>query len=239
MLTFISLQIQGVPRRVLKVILSIESGNKSQKKQQQQQPAQPAKQTSTTALASATAGRHAAPALTATEASHASRLAEALSIIADESGLAVADLTDSTVFGDVGIDSLLGLTISARFKEQLDLDLDFNAFFFDYPTVGDLKILLGGGHDSATAVSTPSSSSTHTGPTSLGSPAMGASTPASSEGVPTPHVDFKRALEIVSEESGMAVGELTDDTNFADSGVDSLLSLVIVSRYRDELELDI
>lgn len=37
----------------------------------------------------------------------------------------------------------------------------------------------------------------------------------------------------------MATEDLTEDTNFADSGVDSLLSLVIVSRFRDELDLDI
>lgn len=48
-----------------------------------------------------------------------------------------------------------------------------------------------------------------------------------------------KAIQIVSEESGVAIPDLTDDTNFADSGIDSLLSLVIVSRFREELELDI
>lgn len=47
------------------------------------------------------------------------------------------------------------------------------------------------------------------------------------------------ALKIVSEESGLALEDLTDDIHFADTGVDSLLSLVIVSRFREELELNI
>ncbi|KAL8724796.1 MAG: hypothetical protein Q9166_007753 [cf. Caloplaca sp. 2 TL-2023] len=50
---------------------------------------------------------------------------------------------------------------------------------------------------------------------------------------------FLRALQIISEESGIVKEDLTDDTAFADVGVDYLLSLVIVSRLQDELELDI
>ncbi|KAK5989545.1 Non-reducing polyketide synthase fsr1 [Cladobotryum mycophilum] len=174
--------------------------------------------------------------LSTPEESHAPKLTKALSIIAEESGLGVADLTDATVFGDVGIDSLLGLTISARFKEELDLDLDFNAFFFEYPTVGDLKAFLGGLSTTTTGVSTPGSIAA--GSATPMTSATGTTTPVS-EYFSTPKVDFQRVLQIISEESGVAIGDLTDDTNFADSGVDSLLSLVIVSRFRDELELDI
>ena len=47
------------------------------------------------------------------------------------------------------------------------------------------------------------------------------------------------ALAIVSEESGIATNELTDDNNFADIGVDSLLSMVIASRFREELGLEL
>ena len=47
------------------------------------------------------------------------------------------------------------------------------------------------------------------------------------------------ALAIVSEESGIAIPELTDDSNFADVGVDSLLSMVIASRFREELGLEL
>ncbi|KAF4512794.1 hypothetical protein G6O67_000132 [Ophiocordyceps sinensis] len=226
---FGQIAIQGVPRRILKVILSIESGNKTQK--QQPAPKQHPTKQHPTLPASVGAPK--------TE-SHASRLAQALQIIAEESGIAVGDLTDGTVFGDVDIDSLLGLTISARFKEELDMDLDFNALFYEYPTVGDLKAFLGASR-SGTAVSSPKSSNTGSStPLSAATPlssGTAATTPTTDEfGA---KVDFGRALAIVSEESGVAVEELTDDTNFADSGVDSLLSLVIVSRFRDELELDI
>ncbi|KAJ5952040.1 Acyl transferase/acyl hydrolase/lysophospholipase [Penicillium vulpinum] len=219
---FGKISIQGVPRRVLKVILSLESGAKSQK----QQPAK-AKSASITALA---------PIAASTPAPQASQFLDALAIIADESGLTIDDLTDGTVFGDVGIDSLLGLTISARFKEELDLDLDFNAFFFEYPTVGDLKRLLGGFSSGPTIHRSPSSSgSSDDGMDTPDSIGTGATTPVLCDN----KVDMKRALEIISEESGISMNDLTEDTNFADSGVDSLLSLVIVSRFREELDLDI
>ena len=46
-------------------------------------------------------------------------------------------------------------------------------------------------------------------------------------------------MAIVSEESGISLTELTDDSNFADIGVDSLLSLVIDSRFLEELNIEL
>ncbi|RDW64444.1 Male sterility, NAD-binding [Aspergillus mulundensis] len=214
---FGQIAIQGVPRRVLKVILSLEKGGDRSKKSQPELSLQPLQFKTNKTPPSATP--------------RSSRIAKALSIIADESGLAVADLTDNTVFADAGIDSLLSLTISARFKEELDLDVDFNAFSFDYPTVGDLKGLLCG-EDETTSGSSSSSGNGQTTP-------VGHDTETTTPSEFSTKIDFDRVLEIIAEESGISREEFTDDTNFADSGVDSLLSLVVVSRFRDELELDI
>ena len=220
---------QGVPRRVLKVILSIESGKKSQN----QQRAQEKQPTSTLPAPSLAAARGPAP---ISRQSHVTKLEKALSIIAKESGLAVSDLTENTVFVDVGIDSLLGLTISARFKEELDVDVDFNELFYECPTVLHLKTFLGEPETSSPGSSIPSSSHASSTPRSS---MTGNSTPTSKADSFALEVDFQRALQIISEESGVAMDDLTSDTNFSESGVDSLLSLVITSRFRDELELDI
>ena len=48
-----------------------------------------------------------------------------------------------------------------------------------------------------------------------------------------------RALAIVAEEVGLNVSDLVPGASFADFGVDSLLSLNIASRFREELELEV
>ena len=167
-----------------------------------------------------------------------SKSAIALSIIAEESGIDVDDFTDGLVFSDAGIDSLMSLTICARFKEEVDLDFDFNALFFEYPTVKSLKELLGDSGVSTIPIedTVDTHSSSTSGSATPGSPVQNVT------GTTTPDlgnsIDFQRSLAIISEESGLAIEDFTDDTSFADSGVDSLLSLVIVSRLRDELEID-
>ena len=228
-------QVQGVPRRVLKVILSIESGAKSQTHQATRKngslPIAPAP--SKSVLPSPKPHPQPSPEM---KVAVSSRSAQALSIIATESGIDVDDLTDGLVFNDAGVDSLMGLTISARFKEEMDLDIDFNALFYEYPTVKSLKEMLG---DTVPveedAIDTLSDSTPRsTTPSYPATNGTGTTTPDPRNGI-----DFKRALGIVSEESGVAIEDFTDETSFADSGVDSLLSLVIVSRFRDELEIDI
>ena len=129
----------------------------------------------------------------------------------------------------------MGLTVSARFKEELDIDIDFNAMFFEFPTVGDMKKFMGAPDGSVSSSDTDSSPGSSSTPRSG---MTGATTPISDDSAVPLKVDFRRALEIVSEESGVATEDLTDDTDFSDSGIDSLLSLVIVSRFRDELNID-
>lgn len=170
-----------------------------------------------------------------------------MAIIAEESGIAESDLTDDTAFADIGVDSLLGLTISARVKEELSLELDFNALLFEAPTVGEIKAHFGGGvasdASSTLTVLTPESSAT---PQTARSDVTAPSSPPSTNGDVIEHkegtmgkVDFARALQVISEESGVAIEDFTPDTVFADAGVDSLLSLTIVARFKEELELDI
>lgn len=162
-----------------------------------------------------------------------------MSIIAEESGIDVDELTDGLVFSDAGIDSLMALSISARFKEEMDLDLDFNGLFFEYPTVKSLKELLGDSGVSTIPIedTVNTSNSSTSGSATPSSPAQNVTRATTPD--PGNSIEFRRALTIVSEESGVAIEDFTDDTSFADSGVDSLLSLVINSRFRDELEIDI
>ena len=68
----------------------------------------------------------------------------AAQIISEESGVAVEDLTDDSVFVDLGVDSLLSLIIAGRCKEELGLDVDTSSMFADTQTVKNLKKIVSG-----------------------------------------------------------------------------------------------
>ncbi|KAI0123643.1 polyketide synthase [Xylariales sp. AK1849] len=250
---FEKIAIQCVPRRVLRIVLSMESGIKSKKAA----PAPtrisspPVKAFKTVKAVETHVEVQALPATTLqVPFSSTSKFSTALQIISEESGVALAELTDSSAFADFGVDSLLGLTISARFREELDLDLEFDAIFITYPTIGDLKTLIEPAGVPAIKVEEHHPSLPIHTPFSAPVAKVAAETVAALDLYKEPievltsssqhsGVDFNRALNIVSEESGIPLEELTDDACFTDTGVDSLLSLVIVSRFREELELDI
>lgn len=50
---------------------------------------------------------------------------------------------------------------------------------------------------------------------------------------------WQAVLDILSEESGVDKGDLGDDVSLADIGIDSLLSLVVCGRLRDDLDVDL
>ena len=49
----------------------------------------------------------------------------------------------------------------------------------------------------------------------------------------------QQALKIIADESGIAIADIQDESNFIDMGIDSLLVLILVDRFKDDLQLDI
>ncbi|AEO70601.1 polyketide synthase [Thermothielavioides terrestris NRRL 8126] len=62
----------------------------------------------------------------------------ALKIIAEESGVPVAELRPEATFADLGVDSLLSLLCASRFREELGLHYE-SSIFLEYPTLGALE----------------------------------------------------------------------------------------------------
>jgi len=175
----------------------------------------------------------------------------ALQIISEESGISISELTDASVFADMGIDSLLILQISSRFKDDLNLDVEASTFN-GLSTIQDLKEHLEPrGIENSVIQHTNAIAHAEALPIMRVRESLQIKTPFTilprSE---AKHVTYlrpeelfsvdsgiTRGLQIIAEESGVAVAELTDDVVFADIGIDSLLSLMILARYRDELSL--
>ncbi|KAA8641742.1 uncharacterized protein ATNIH1004_010681 [Aspergillus tanneri] len=241
---------QGVPRRVLRFFLTVEGVKPPRCQPQQKGNAEPARSAVTVSkpsmpsvpAASTKTTRVNGPA-PATRSKHS--LAEpALKIISEESGVSLSDLTDDSVFSDIGIDSLLSLVITSRFREELNLDIEFDDIFTRYTSVKELNSFLrqyGGAEGPAPSDSLfeqPRTVRDAVPETLRQASEFSATQPVA---IPSLYVGaaFDAALGIISEESGMAVSQLTDDCVFSDIGIDSLLSLVIISRFREELDLDI
>jgi len=59
-------------------------------------------------------------------------------LIAEETALELADLHDEASFAELGVDSLMSLVISEKFREDLGVIVS-GSLFLEYPTIGDLR----------------------------------------------------------------------------------------------------
>jgi asperthecin polyketide synthase len=63
---------------------------------------------------------------------------DCLKIIAHETELDRSALTDSASFVELGVDSLMSLVLSEKFKAELNLDVK-SSVFIECPKIGELK----------------------------------------------------------------------------------------------------
>lgn len=70
-----------------------------------------------------------------------SRFQDAMELIAAETEVDVRELTMDTVFAAIGVDSLLALVLSERFKERLGISVP-SSIFLECPTIKDLQSVL-------------------------------------------------------------------------------------------------
>jgi len=173
-----------------------------------------------------------------------------MNIIAKETEVDMSELVDDAAFENLGVDSLLSLTISATFREDLDLDIP-SSLFTDYPTVGEMKKYFSGLDGGAVPadeddsdvdseaetpsddeVSTPISSAPSSAPSITGDKKASAPAAASGSGP-------SLARKIVAEEMGVDISEVTDDADLSEMGMDSLMSLTILGALREATNIDL
>lgn len=182
-----------------------------------------------------------------------------LKVISEESGVALEELTDDSDFIDMGIDSLNSMVIGSRLREDLGMDLnpDFS-LFVDCSTVRALKEYMG--VSPASAATDDEAVHFQAQPALAVVPEPRAPAPAVQAPIaitqnspisePQPWQDspivptkdnaaVTAAIQIIAEESGVAVEDLVGETVFADIGINSLSSMVISSRFREELNLEL
>ncbi|OCK74392.1 polyketide synthase PksA [Lepidopterella palustris CBS 459.81] len=183
-----------------------------------------------------------------------------MKIIAEETDMDMSELVDEAAFENLGVDSLLSLTISAKFREDLDLEIS-STLFTDYPTIGEMKKFFGQYDGGAPLVDDAEDSDSTDEPSDLATPFDdgAASTPASSAPSSAPSLSGKEtaldigitetrqvadgapslARKIVAEEMGVDVSEITDQADLSEMGMDSLMSLTILGALREQTGIDL
>ncbi|KAL4793422.1 conidial yellow pigment biosynthesis polyketide synthase [Aspergillus venezuelensis] len=241
---FGGVKFQALSRRILDTALPPAGGSKA--RSAPVQSASPPKQVQT----ASTLSRPSAPTPTNSFVQKAMGppiVVRALSILASEVGLSEAEMSDGLVFADCGVDSLLSLTITGRYRGELNLDLD-SSVFIEQPTVRDFKRLV---NQMSPAESSSSSSSDRESEYSFkDDSSSGVSSPASPGTISPPNEkimpvkvqennSMKEIRAIVADEIGVAADEIKGDENLAEMGMDSLLSLTVLGRIRETLDIEL
>ncbi|KAK3325197.1 hypothetical protein B0H66DRAFT_113692 [Apodospora peruviana] len=133
----------AIPRKVLNMVLPPRGAHAVSAA-----PAKPAAATAKPAPAKATPAKTQKKKETVTPANISkvnqklkSVVSEVMDILAKEVGCSHDELADNIAFTDLGVDSLMSLTVSGRIREDMDLDIDSHAFV-DHPTIGAFKSYL-------------------------------------------------------------------------------------------------
>lgn len=157
--------------------------------------------------------------------------ARALNIIAREVGVDIEELGDAVRLVDLGVDSLMTLTISGHFREELSLDVE-STLFADCPTVGDLKTLLSSSDNNASPEhsSDDTDSTANTGLTTPDgdSPAMKPFSVSEDDLVSDEQNVISIIRNTIAEQMNLDQEEISETTDLSTMGMDSLMSLTIL-----------
>ncbi|KAK4669877.1 Type I Iterative PKS [Podospora pseudopauciseta] len=157
---------------------------------------------------------------------------QVLQLVASEVGVDVEDLADDTVFADLGVDSLLSITITAKLGQLWGQAIPAG-LFTEILTVAELRRYHLENIDNSEDDDRASSYGGSTcGNDIFSQPQSQACTPFTNTGlsIGTPVEDRAGAIrKIIAAELGMSIEEIDNDVPLADLGVDSLLSLSIMA----------
>ena len=165
------------------------------------------------------------------------RVAKILAIITEEVGVSLDELTDASTFADLGLDSLLSLTICGRFREELDLEVE-SSIFLEHPTVKDLKALF---LEPIVRPPSPEVESSQTSDSEVFSPDEDASGSSSASSIgDDDDVDVMASVKkVLAEEIGLKHDELDENADLLDLGLDSLMSLKVLGELRESMSIDL
>ncbi|KAH8678863.1 polyketide synthase 1 [Tricladium varicosporioides] len=166
---------------------------------------------------------------------------QVLDILASEVGVGLEELVDNIAFADLGVDSLMSLTVSGRIREDLDIDVA-SAAFQENATIGAFKAYLAK-FERKLSTSTQDSDESP-GDNDQSTPDLeddtDVTTPADESASEDGGKDEKDNSHLgavirttIAEEMGVEIDEIIDAHDLSTMGMDSLMSLSILGTLRE------
>ncbi|KAI2640016.1 polyketide synthase [Xylaria nigripes] len=177
-------------------------------------------------------------------------ISQVMDIIAKETGVSHDELADNIAFADLGVDSLMGLTISGRLREELELNVDSHAFN-DHSTVGAFKKFLGQFESTGPVEEVSTAGGSEDSFEDIASEDSVVTTPpdvsekgsVKGDNAITGSANTSELQQVIREtictEMGVDVEEIIAAPDLAALGMDSLMSLSILGILREKTGLDI
>ncbi|KAI1621793.1 polyketide synthase [Exophiala viscosa] len=197
------------------------------------------------------------------KASSGGLVARAFDIIAKEIDVEQNELNDDIQWADMGVDSLMSLTISGKFREDLELEVE-STLFTDFASVGALRKHLSGmsAPEAVPAGDASSVSSADSGSESDEDTVESGITTPDTEDFPNKAAEHGKSAAVeavaqapsaatdggdmietirivIAQEMEMDLGEITDTTDLSNLGMDSLMALTVLGKLREEHEIDL
>ena len=232
-----ALKFQCIPRQLLNTFLPPKGAATAIAKGPPASKASPSVQI----MAPPKPARKAAVKVTALPKTGPSVTVRTLEVIAGEVGMPQSELADAIEFADVGVDSLMSLSITGRIREELEIEVP-SSLFTDQPTVGDLKRFMNR-YDSSDCIDLLVESDGSVTPnldlSDTSSQSDTLSTPTS-PGSPSESEDLSAVIRtVISAEMGVDISELLAAGDLSSLGMDSLMSLTILGELREKTGLSL
>lgn len=156
-----------------------------------------------------------------------------LDLIAGELGLAISEISPRDNLSELGVDSLMALTLVSRLREEMGIDITHSKFL-ELSTISQLLDVLNEVphavvNDPVGEGPTKDQAGNHSSSPSSGSSFVDIITPDSSAD-DTLHL----VKHIILEETGLAEDELEATADLSSLGIDSLMSLTVLGKIREE-----
>lgn len=158
-----------------------------------------------------------------------------LETTAREIGIKPDQLTDEINVTDMGLDSLMSLTILSTMREELGVDLP-SSLFEDYPSVGSLRRYFELSESGMKSDESDRASSESPGYSTAATTPDGSYTESLDAGTET---KVALVINIIADQIGVPAEDLAAAESFEDLGFDSLMSLTVLAVLREEQDLDL